>query len=87
MAQYNQQQVNILLQMQYFFLYEQISHGLNHGDISHIESLFAPWMSIFCGCEKHKYITKLKHYLENFYFIFNLTTYIPLYPSTCVVAK
>ena len=52
-VQRNQQQENTLLQMQYFLLYEQMSHGLNHGDIGCVESLFVPWMSIFRGCGKH----------------------------------
>ena len=69
-VQRNQQQENTLLQMQYFLLYEQMSHGLNHGDIGCVESLFVPWMSILRGCRKHKYAAELKCYLENVHFIY-----------------
>jgi hypothetical protein len=69
-AQRDQQQENILLQMQYFLLYEQMSHALNYGDIGRVESLFVPWMSIFRGCGKHKYAAELRHYLENVHFIY-----------------
>ena len=61
---------NMLLQQQYFLLYEQMSFALNMGDISCVETLFLPWMYIFQGCGKHKYAAEMKWYLENVHFIY-----------------
>ncbi|KAF8167142.1 hypothetical protein B0H34DRAFT_812416, partial [Crassisporium funariophilum] len=54
-AERDMQQENVLLQQQYFLLYEELSHALNFGDIGRIEMCFLPWMFIFLGCGKHKY--------------------------------
>jgi len=56
--------------MEYFLLYEEISHAMNAGDIGHIELCFLPWMMIFAGCGKHKYATEMQHYLKNVHFIY-----------------
>ncbi|KAF8168746.1 hypothetical protein BJ912DRAFT_862514, partial [Pholiota molesta] len=69
-AERDKQQENVLLQQQYFLLYEELSHALNFGDIGRIETCFLPWMFIFLGCGKHKYAAKLQRYLENMYFIY-----------------
>ena len=61
---------NMLLQQQYFLLYEQMSFALNIGDIGRVETLFLPWIYIFQGCGKHKYAAEMKRYLENVHFIY-----------------
>ncbi|KAF8237302.1 hypothetical protein L208DRAFT_1248581 [Tricholoma matsutake] len=61
---------NMLLQQQYFLLYEQMSFALNMGDTGHVETLFLPWMYIFQGWGKHKYAAEMKQYLENVHFIY-----------------
>jgi len=50
---------NMVLCEDYFLLYEEISHGLNHGDIGHVETCFMPWIYIFAGCRKHKYVAEM----------------------------
>lgn len=59
---------NSLIKQQYFLLYEEMSHALNAGDIGRVETLFLPWMFIFQGCGKHKYVAEMKRYLENIHF-------------------
>ena len=65
---HNQQNKNMLLQLQYFGIYEEFSHGLNNGDMGHVENLFFELMYIFRGCRKHKYAAELQKYLENLHF-------------------
>lgn len=55
----DQQLENMMLHEEYFLLYEEISHGLNHGDIGRVESCFMPWALIFAGCGKHKYAAEM----------------------------
>jgi len=50
---------NMILHEEYFLLYEEILHGLNHGDIGHVETCFMPWIYIFAGCGKHKYAAEM----------------------------
>ena len=69
-AQRDKQYENSLLRMQYFLLYEEISHAMNVGDIGWVELCFLPWMMIFAGCGKHKYATEMQRYLENVHFIY-----------------
>ena len=69
-AQRDKQYENSLLRMQYFLLYEEISHAMNAGDIGHVEICFLPWMMIFAACGKHKYATEMQRYLENVHFIY-----------------
>ena len=66
----DQQLENMMLREEYFLLYEEISHGLNHGDIGRIESCFMPWALIFAGCSKHKYAAELRRYLEDIHFVY-----------------
>ena len=61
----DQQLENMMLREEYFLLYEEISHGLNHGDIGRVEMCFMPWIFIFAGCGKHKYAAEMKRYLED----------------------
>ncbi|KAF4604189.1 hypothetical protein EYR40_001372 [Pleurotus pulmonarius] len=62
------QHENNLIRQQYFLLYEELSYGMNHGDIDRIESCFVPWIMIFAGCGKHKYAAELQRYLEDVHF-------------------
>ena len=64
----DQQKENMLLRLQYFSIYEELSYGLNHGDMGRVENLFFELMYIFCGCGKHKYAAELRIYLENLHF-------------------
>ncbi|KIL54407.1 hypothetical protein M378DRAFT_92369 [Amanita muscaria Koide BX008] len=64
------QHENVLIQHQYFLLYEEISYAMNYGDIGRIETLFLPWIWIFRSCGKHKYATEMRRYLENVHFIY-----------------
>ncbi|KAM6490409.1 hypothetical protein JOM56_004349 [Amanita muscaria] len=66
----DQQHENVLIQHQYFLLYEEISYAMNYGDIGRVETLFMPWIWIFRSCGKHKYATELRRYLENIHFIY-----------------
>ena len=59
---------NMLIKQQYFLLYEEMLHALNAGDIGRVETLFLPWMFIFQGCGKHKYVAEMQRYLENIHF-------------------
>lgn len=59
---------NMILQEDYFLLYEEISHALNYGDIGRVETCFLPWMYIFAGCGKHKYAAEMRCYLEDIHF-------------------
>lgn len=64
----DQQKENMLLRLQYFSIYEELSYGLNHGDMGRVENLFFELMYIFRGCGKHKYAAELRIYLENLHF-------------------
>ncbi|KAG5222097.1 ATP-dependent RNA helicase [Salix suchowensis] len=64
------QHENNLIRQQYFLLYEELSYGMNHGDIDRIESCFVPWIMIFAGCGKHKYAAELQRYLEDVHFCY-----------------
>jgi len=66
----DQQLENMMLREAYFLLYEEISHGLNHGDIGRVESCFMPWALIFAGCGKHKYAAEMRRYLEDIHFVY-----------------
>ena len=61
---------NILLRQKYFLLYEEISHGMNAGDIGRVETCLMPWAFIFQACGKHKYAAELIRYLENVHFVY-----------------
>ena len=64
----DKQRENSIMQHQYFLLYEEISHAMNHGDIGRVETCFLPWIYIFMGCGKHKYAKEMRRYLENVHF-------------------
>ncbi|KAF8815306.1 hypothetical protein BYT27DRAFT_7226013 [Phlegmacium glaucopus] len=66
----DQQLENMILREEYFLLYEEISHGLNHGDIGRVETCFMPWIFIFAGCGKHKYAAEMRRYLEDVHFVY-----------------
>jgi hypothetical protein len=55
----DKQRENSIMQHQYFLLYEELSHAMNHGDIGRVETCFLPWMYIFGGCGKHKYAKEM----------------------------
>ena len=61
---------NTILREEYFLLYEEMSHGLNIGDIGRVEACFLPWIFIFSGCGKHKYATEMRRHLENIHFVY-----------------
>lgn len=61
---------NMVLHEDYFLLYEEISHSLNHSDIGHVETCFMPWIYIFAGCGKHKYAAEMRRYLEDIHFVY-----------------
>jgi hypothetical protein len=61
---------NMILREEYFLLYEEISHALNHGDIGRVETCFVPWIYIFAGCGKHKYAAEMRRYLEDIHFVY-----------------
>ena len=69
-GQRDQQLENMMLREANFLLYEEISHGLNHGDIGRVESCFMPWALIFAGCGKHKYAAEMRRYLEDLHFVY-----------------
>ncbi|EPQ53956.1 hypothetical protein GLOTRDRAFT_43933 [Gloeophyllum trabeum ATCC 11539] len=61
----DQQYENVALREQYFLLYEELTYGMNCGDIGRVEDCFMPWAFIFRGCGKHKYATQLtKHTIQ-----------------------
>lgn len=66
----DQQKENMLLRLQYFGIYKELSYGLNHGDMECVENLFFELMYIFRGCGKHKYAAELQIYLENLHFYY-----------------
>ena len=66
----NKQFENMVLREDYFLLYEEILHSLNHGDIGHVETCFMPWIYIFAGCGKHKYVAEMRWYLEDIHFVY-----------------
>ncbi|CDO69126.1 hypothetical protein BN946_scf185042.g28 [Trametes cinnabarina] len=56
---------NTLLCEQYFLLYEEMSYAMNAGDIGRVETCFMPWVFIFRGCGKHKYVSQMIKFLHN----------------------
>ena len=66
----DQQYENTLIMHSYLLLYEEVSHGLNYGNIRHVESLFLQWIWIFQSCGKHKYAAEMKRHLENMHSIY-----------------
>ena len=70
-ANRDKQLENTILREGYFLLYEEMSHGLNIGDIGRVEACFRlPWIFIFSGCGKHKYATEMRRHLENIHFVY-----------------
>ena len=76
---------NTILRTQYFSLYEEMSHAINHGDIGRVEDLFAPWIQIFLGCGKHKYATEMRRHLVNMHFVYPAgLRYVNLVPAIVI---
>jgi hypothetical protein len=63
-------QLENMISREEYLLYEEISHGLNHGDIGQVETCFMPWIYIFAGCGKHKYAAEMRQYLEDVHFVY-----------------
>ncbi|KAI6022769.1 hypothetical protein BKA83DRAFT_4463787 [Pisolithus microcarpus] len=55
---------NALLLNKYFLLYEELSYGMNSGDIAHIETCIA--------IGKHKYASHMTNFLFNMHFVYPL---------------
>jgi len=69
--QRDEQHENSLLINKYFLLYEELSYGMNSGDIGRIERCLLPWIFIFRGTGKHKYAMHLTRFLSDVHFLYN----------------
>lgn len=68
--QQDQQKENTMICHQDFLLYEETSHGMNYRDIGHVEQCMVPWMGLFMGVGKAKYVMEMRRYLENIHIHF-----------------
>ena len=64
------QRENVLIMHQYFLLYEELTHAMNHGDIGRIETQFPPWMAIFKSTGKHKYAKSMSKFLNDVHWVY-----------------
>ncbi|KAI5822356.1 hypothetical protein K523DRAFT_288205 [Schizophyllum commune Tattone D] len=51
----------------YFLLYEELSYGMNHGDIGRVESVYPEWILLFKATGKHKYASAMTESLSTLY--------------------
>jgi hypothetical protein len=64
-------QENQNLQQRLFVMYEELTYGMNTGDIGRVECLFVPWILVFKGCGKHKYAKHMTATLWNLHFVYS----------------
>ncbi|KAG6375638.1 hypothetical protein JVT61DRAFT_3206 [Boletus reticuloceps] len=67
-TQCDKQHENNLLINKYFLLYEELSYGMNMGNIARVESCIIPWTLIFKATGKHKYASAMTDFLINVHF-------------------
>lgn len=65
----DQQFENAILMQQYFLLYEEFTHALNHGDIRRLERTLILWIPLFKGAGKHMYATAMEEFLVDTHFV------------------
>ncbi|KAI6037303.1 hypothetical protein BKA83DRAFT_4012817, partial [Pisolithus microcarpus] len=61
---------NALLLNKYFLLYEELSYGMNSGNIAHIETCIVSWILILKAIGKHKYASHMTNFLFNMHFVY-----------------
>jgi hypothetical protein len=61
---------NVRLLDELLVLYEELSYGMNMGDIGRVESVFLPWIFVFKACGKFKYAAYMTRTLWNLHFIY-----------------
>ncbi|EPQ50052.1 hypothetical protein GLOTRDRAFT_51116 [Gloeophyllum trabeum ATCC 11539] len=66
----DQQKENTSLMHKYMLLYEEISYGMNHGDIGRVETAFPSWILIFKAVGKNKYANAMEKFLTDVHFVF-----------------
>lgn len=49
----------------FYLLYQELSWGMNAGDIGRVEVNFAAWVPVFRGINKHKYAAELVKHITN----------------------
>ncbi|KAI6022192.1 hypothetical protein BKA83DRAFT_4014421, partial [Pisolithus microcarpus] len=63
---------NVLLLNKYFLLYEELSYGMNSGDIGHVETCIISWIPVLKGIGKHKYASHMMNFLFNMHHVYLL---------------
>jgi hypothetical protein len=61
---------NVQIQDHLLVMYEELSYGMNYGDIGLVELSMLPWTIIFKACGKFKYAIYLTKTLYNLHFIY-----------------
>ncbi|KAI0704920.1 hypothetical protein BC835DRAFT_1261854, partial [Cytidiella melzeri] len=69
-TQRDKQHENIMRTHHYLLLYEELSYAMNEGDIGRVETLFWPWIQIFCSVGKHKYATRMLLFMHQLYKVY-----------------
>ncbi|KAI0681765.1 hypothetical protein BC835DRAFT_1311785 [Cytidiella melzeri] len=69
-AQRNKQHENTMRTHHYLLLYEELAYAMNKGDIGRVETLFQPWIQIFCAVGKHNYASRMLLFMHQLYHIY-----------------
>ncbi|KAI0038958.1 hypothetical protein FA95DRAFT_1504832, partial [Auriscalpium vulgare] len=66
----DQQHENTLILHQYLLLYEELSFGMNVGDIGRLDTIFPMWIYLFRASGKHKYASAILKFLTDVHFVY-----------------
>ena len=61
---------NNLVINQLYFLYEELTHAMNEGDIGRVEKCLEAWMFLFKAAGKHKYAAEIARHITNVHFFY-----------------
>lgn len=64
------QRENVLLRVQLFLLYEELSFGMNEGDTGRVEVCLPAWIAVFKATGKHKYAKQMARFLSDVHFVY-----------------
>lgn len=69
-AQQDKLHQNTMRTHHYLLLYEELSYGMNAGDIGRVETLFQPWVYVFKATGKHKYASRMLQFMHQLYDVY-----------------
>ncbi|KAI0309160.1 hypothetical protein OF83DRAFT_1179950 [Amylostereum chailletii] len=61
---------NSQIRNEVYLLYEEITYGMNQGDVGRVEEALVSWIFIFKATGKHKYASQMEKFLLNVHFLY-----------------